>query len=188
MADHSASHMKSAHASWLIGSALLATAVACTDDGAVMAEVESEAGPGGDAAPPAGTDASAAGTDAPSTAPYDPNGTWEEAGLPPIPCVPTFASIQATIFTPSCSFPMCHSAIGATYGFYLGGPDVLQSLIDYPAVCRGWTRVVPGSPEESFLWRKVVDDDPACGYRMPWGLPRLPDNAIECIRAWIAGL
>lgn len=56
----------------------------------------------------------------------------------------------------------------------------------------GGKRVVPGDPEHSYLYRKVVDQPPCDGERMPHpgmlaNSQPLPDPAIATIRTWIAG-
>jgi hypothetical protein len=58
-------------------------------------------------------------------------------------------------------------------------------------ICGG-TRVVPGQPEQSYLYRKVVDASPCDGERMPHRgmlgtVPPLPDAEIATLRDWIAG-
>jgi hypothetical protein len=49
------------------------------------------------------------------------------------------------------------------------------------------TRVVPGSPESSFLFEKITSATPACGDRMPIGT-ELSAAEKGCIEQWIASL
>jgi hypothetical protein len=44
--------------------------------------------------------------------------------------------------------------------------------------------VVPGDPARSLLYRKVSEDNPPVGSRMPLG-GRLTDEQITLIRLWI---
>lgn len=45
--------------------------------------------------------------------------------------------------------------------------------------------VVPGKPNESLLYRKVTDEKPPCGARMPLSLMPLRAEQLTQIRAWI---
>jgi hypothetical protein len=55
----------------------------------------------------------------------------------------------------------------------------------------GGIRVVPGDPEHSYLYRKITDDNPCDGYRMPRAGAILPQplaaEQIATIHDWIAG-
>ena len=53
------------------------------------------------------------------------------------------------------------------------------------AASRGWLRVTPGDPDESFLYVKLVSASGALGGRMPLGQAPLPADQIELVRAWI---
>lgn len=54
----------------------------------------------------------------------------------------------------------------------------------------GATRVVPGDPEHSYLYRKIADDNPCDGDRMPRAGATLPQplsaDQITTIHDWIA--
>lgn len=103
-------------------------------------------------------------------------------------CAPDEASIQATIFAPSCALAGCHSAEAPAVGLDLAAPDVVARLEGAPsATCDGWALIVPGSPERSFLFEKIAAAQPACGAPMPMGQP-LGAEQQECVRQWIAGL
>jgi hypothetical protein len=105
------------------------------------------------------------------------------------PCEPTAASIQQTIILPSCTSHLCHGDGAPAAALDLSTPDWTSTLVDTgSSTCDGWTRVVPGNPEQSFLYEKLTKDMPACGgERMPNGSV-LPDAYITCIRDWIVGL
>ena len=54
----------------------------------------------------------------------------------------------------------------------------------------GGTRVTPGDPSRSYLYRKVTDDPPCDGKRMPHPgmlaqVPPLPPSEIDVIASWI---
>jgi hypothetical protein len=104
-------------------------------------------------------------------------------------CSGDLASIQATIFTPSCALAGCHAADAPAAGLVLAaGTDVAGQLVGVPsALCDGWTRVVPGSLDASLLYDKVTEQTPACGLHMP-SSGDLSAQQKECVRAWIASL
>jgi len=64
-------------------------------------------------------------------------------------------------------------------------PDQLMGKSS--ALCSGWSLIVPGSPEKSFLYQKLTASMPACGEVMPLGKP-LPDASAQCIADWIQGM
>ena len=109
---------------------------------------------------------------------------------------PSYAEIEQQIFAPACTFA-CHSG----GEFAAGGLDMQSpghaALVDVPAtaaVCADteWKRVVPGRPEQSLLYVKILaklEGTPApCGDGMPAGSnkPALSADEVESIRAWIA--
>ena len=67
------------------------------------------------------------------------------------------------------------------------GRRVSGRLVGTSAVlCNGWAMVVPGSPDKSLLYQKLLSTSP-CGERMPL-MGHLPDGDVECIREWIVGI
>lgn len=101
-------------------------------------------------------------------------------------CAPSAASIQATIFKPSCDGAGCHGAQNPAAGLNLIDtfPDELLGMS--ASLCSGWSLIVPGSPEKSFLYQKLAAAKPACGELMPLG-QHLAPACIRCIADWIAG-
>ncbi|HVU00738.1 MAG TPA: hypothetical protein VHE30_03270 [Polyangiaceae bacterium] len=109
--------------------------------------------------------------------------------LDAITCEPTIDSLRRDVFSVGCAFDSCHGDNNAAWGLYLGLPDVKSELVGESArTCPGWTRVVPGDPEHSFLVRKISDDHPPCGERMPFGLGELPPRVVACVTDWIRGI
>ena len=106
------------------------------------------------------------------------------------PCEPTLTSLRAAVFGTSCNWEYCHGEQSPAWDLWLLAPDLEQALVGAPAgTCRGWTLVVPGHPEESFLWQKLSSDHPPCRTeRMPLGLRKLPPHALSCVRGWIESL
>ena len=106
-----------------------------------------------------------------------------------IRCEPTLASLQHDVFGIGCGYDSCHGLNNPAWDLYLTTTDVESRLVGAPALaCNGWTRVVPGSPEQSLLWRKLADPVPPCGAAMPLGFGRLPAPLLECVRQWIISL
>lgn len=102
-------------------------------------------------------------------------------------CSPTAESIQSTIFAASCDGAGCHGVASPAVGLTLVGTSPERLIGASSALCAGWAMVVPGSPEKSFLYEKLVSSTPACGASMPLG-GHVSDADAACIRGWIAGL
>jgi hypothetical protein len=101
-------------------------------------------------------------------------------------CSPTAESIQS-VFAATCDGAGCHGSQAPAAGLNLVGTSPAQLIGSSSALCGGWAMVVPGSPEKSFLYEKLVSGSPACGEPMPLGGHFSGANA-ECVREWIAGL
>lgn len=105
-----------------------------------------------------------------------------------IQCEPTLQSVQRDVFGKACAWDGCHGN-NAAWGLWLSSPDVSRLLVGVTAAsCKSWKRVVPGSPELSFLWHKLSDPTPPCGEQMPLRLGPLPDHVKACVRGWIESL
>jgi hypothetical protein len=129
-----------------------------------------------------------AGNDAPKAS----SGGLHPSQLPPdFQCEPTLQSIRDTIFVTSCGFDSCHGDNNFAYmlNLVLDVQGLSTELVDAPAKsCKGWTLVVPGDPDHSFLWNKLTMETPACGMEMPFYTEPLSAPALECIRGWITSL
>jgi len=121
-----------------------------------------------------------------------------DPGGDPIPTpVPTeiggeLAAITSDIFVPSCALPSCHSSDTKAGALVLEPQSVYDELVNVSPLSTGarragLLRVKPGDPDASFLVRKLEDElDQGQGSVMPLTGPRLEDDKIERIRAWIA--
>ena len=120
------------------------------------------------------------------------SGKHDTGIVPPDPvyeCEPSLPSLHSGIFKQACALIICHTSAGYAGSLDLVDTDPRRELVDADSiVCRGWKRVVPGSPETSFLWNKLTLDTPACGDRMPLGLRPLPPHVLDCVRTWILEL
>ncbi len=98
---------------------------------------------------------------------------------------PMLSEVQEQVFTPSCVFSTCHDAANPERGMSLEAGESYASLVGAEAQESGWTRVVPGEPEQSLLYAVLggpVGDTDA----MPTSFA-LPSAEMELVRGWIAG-
>jgi len=112
----------------------------------------------------------------------------DENGRPinggPVPLEPTFASIQANVFTPICT--QCHTGAGAPQGLRLDEGVSYAMLVNKPsAEVPALMRVKPGDPNASYIIQKL-QGTAAVGGRMPLNNPPLPQSTIDVIRQWIS--
>lgn len=103
----------------------------------------------------------------------------------------TLAVIEERVFRPHCAIPSCHASAEPTGHMRLDEDFPGTSLRGVSAMgvsCsnQGFVRVVPGDPAGSLLYRKISEDLPPCGSRMPQGMEPLSPELIELVRGWIA--
>ena len=104
--------------------------------------------------------------------------------------------VQRQIFNQSCAVSGCHDS----NSFMDSGNLLLESsafpgnLIDRTptnpsAVAEGWKRIIAGDPANSYIIHKLNGDFPdnTFGDRMPRNRPKLDQNLIDVITAWIQG-
>jgi len=99
----------------------------------------------------------------------------------------TFTQIQTTIFTPSCAKAGCHASAAASGGLVLEAGQAYANLVGRPAQEEPQLEYVrPGTPEASYLLKKVRGDPDISGSRMPRdGPPFLSPQQIAGLAAWI---
>jgi len=104
---------------------------------------------------------------------------------------PTFASIRNEIFEttetagrPACT--NCHTNVGRNPAAGLNlRSDPYTALVGVPSRNRaGATLIIPGSPEDSYVVRKLEGRDIA-GARMPLNGPYLSPNQLAVLKRWI---
>jgi hypothetical protein len=107
--------------------------------------------------------------------------------LPPITGLsPTFASIQANVFSPICAVPGCHGGPTAQQGLRLDAGFAYGNLINVASPRdSSQVRVIPGNPDDSFIIHKL-EGTQTLGDRMPDGGPYLQQSTIDVVRLWIA--
>ncbi len=108
------------------------------------------------------------------------------------PPAPTLSSLQAAVFTPSCTFSSCHSSAGNAGGLVLEAGSSFANLVGVPAqqeaaAQAGLFRVAPGDPSQSFLIIKLTAGTPAAyGDHMPDTGQQLGEADLDAIAQWIA--
>ena len=104
----------------------------------------------------------------------------------------SLTTVQAKVFTPSCAFGTCHNPPQGAGDLVLN-TGTHSKIVNVPSPqVPTMKRVVPGKPEESFLYLKLTKttDDlrqygPDAGESMPPGEP-LEAERLELVREWIA--
>ncbi len=97
---------------------------------------------------------------------------------------PTLTAIQDNIFTPICS--TCHGGVNPAAGQNLSSiEESANSLINVNSSNALFKRVLPGEPEQSYLYLKITGNILA-GSRMPLGQPALSAVQIAAIKQWIS--
>ena len=112
----------------------------------------------------------------------------DPGGGDPVDPSATLSVVQQTIFTPTCASVGCHDALGApiSAGLELTAGRAHANLVGRPSTgIPTMLRVAPGSPEESYLMRKITGTQPIAGARMPLIGAPLTDAQIRLIRDWI---
>jgi hypothetical protein len=102
-------------------------------------------------------------------------------------CSADAESIRSAVFTQSCDGAGCHGSQSPAAGLDLIGEPLDQLKGTSSALCSGWSIVVPGSPEKSFLYHKLTASTPACGERMPLA-GHISDVDAKCVADWITGM
>ena len=102
----------------------------------------------------------------------------------------SYDQIQREVFDVHCLSAGCHGAASQAAGLVLDAGVSYDNLVDVaptsPAAgAQGLLRVIPGDPEQSYLFVKLVNPGPALGSRMPLGQPPLAVDQIDLVRSWI---
>ena len=102
---------------------------------------------------------------------------------------PTLQSIQAGIFTPTCSVAGCHDGGGSQLPRSMDLRNEAASRASLAGVASvqvpSLRRVAPGNASDSYVIRKLEGGPGILGQRMPFGGPYLDQNTINAIREWI---
>ena len=101
------------------------------------------------------------------------------------PPAPTFKRVQAEVFDVSCTFAACHVGAGAE-GLNLEAPAYQRIVGVKSHGFDGGVLVVPGQPDDSYLYQKLIQEMPKVGVRMPNVGDPLEPARLELVRSWIA--
>jgi hypothetical protein len=100
-----------------------------------------------------------------------------------------FAWIQAHVLTPSCATSMCHAGAEPSVDLSLEAGEAYANLVGKGAsTASGWIRVVPGSPDQSYLMvalGRAPGPMPRDGF-MPLGAPPLCAAKLDAVGRWIS--
>lgn len=111
--------------------------------------------------------------------------TGPGGGGDPIDPSATFTRVQNEVFTPSCTTIGCHDTLGQQSQLVLSSGQAYAMTVGRASVeMPSLLRVEPGSPERSYLYRKITGAG-ITGERMPLGGPPLDDAKIRLVRDWI---
>jgi hypothetical protein len=98
----------------------------------------------------------------------------------------SFASIQSSIFTPTCAVSGCHNASSSQAGLVLASGQAFGNLVNVASTQRSsLNRVTPNDPEASYLVKKLRGDSDISGSRMPLGGTALTSAQLNSIIQWI---
>ena len=108
-----------------------------------------------------------------------------------LPERPTIDDVQRFVFTPGCTDATCHDTTTQAGALDLSSAETsYEELVEVDAsnsTARGRSllRVVPGDPDSSFLFRKLVSPGPGEGTPMPTVDERLTAPYLDLVARWI---
>jgi hypothetical protein len=109
----------------------------------------------------------------------------DPGGGDPVDPSATFTRVQNEVFTPTCALAGCHDPVGQQEGLVLTSGRAYAATVNVPSRQNsGLSRVQPGDPENSYLYRKITGAN-ITGARMPQGLPPLDEARLRLVRDWI---
>jgi hypothetical protein len=107
-----------------------------------------------------------------------------DTGPPPDPNA-TFTRVQSVVFTPNCVIAGCHAALGAQQGMNLSAGASYANIVGVRSRERSdLNRIEPGSPDRSYLIKKLRGDADITGLRMPDG-GSLTQEQIQLVIDWV---
>ena len=96
------------------------------------------------------------------------------------PTLATFSSIQATVFSPRCAISGCHNGAERPN---LSASGAFNNIVNVRST-QNLDYVEPGSPDNSYLYRKLTGSG-ITGDRMPRGQAPLAQAVTDSIKVWI---
>ena len=99
----------------------------------------------------------------------------------------SFAAQIQPIFNDNCALAGCHAAGSGAGGLVLAEGQAYGNTVNVPSSEQpSLFRVKPGSPDDSYLVRKIRGDSSISGGRMPLNRPPLDDSLINLIVTWVS--
>jgi len=108
----------------------------------------------------------------------------------------TFEAVVQDVLVPRCTFASCHAIPTVAAGLDLTAERACGMLIDQAScLFPDRMRVVPGKPDDSFLFHKIVGQGLSqaptgtcapTNLLMPFGGSQIPQNELDLVRNWIA--
>ena len=101
---------------------------------------------------------------------------------------PTLQRVETEVFQKSCNFSSCHTGSSPAEGLNLESPTHAK-LVNVKARAAGatdLTLVVPGKPDDSYLYQKLTQTMPRAGALMPQTGDMLDAARLALVRDWIA--
>lgn len=99
--------------------------------------------------------------------------------------VVSFATQVQPIFTANCAVTGCHTPPTLTGGMNLTAGAAYNNIVNVQSSQIVMLRIAPGDTVNSLLFRKITENTPPVGSRMPDGRPPLSATDIATIRDWI---
>lgn len=100
----------------------------------------------------------------------------------------TYATRISNIFETNCGGMTCHGGDDPAEGFDVESEGAYERLLEASVQNPEMNLIEPGSPEESYLWLKLIGDDSITGSPMPdsvGGSRSLTEAALGDIETWI---
>ena len=107
--------------------------------------------------------------------------TCSEGSCVANPTVSYAADVQP-IWNATCGG--CHTSSSPTYPG-LSSSVSYDNLVDQSSFCGSQTLVIPGNPDDSYLYKKLVGTH-ECGSLMPRNRPALSNSDVQTVRSWIS--
>jgi hypothetical protein len=108
----------------------------------------------------------------------------------------TFEAVVKDVLVPRCTFASCHAPPTVAAGLDLTAERACGMLIDQAScLFPDRMRVVPGKPDDSFLFHKIVGQGLSqtptgtcapTNLLMPFGGSQIPQGELDLVRSWIA--
>lgn len=97
----------------------------------------------------------------------------------------TFTRVQNEIFTANCAIAGCHASLGPQQGMSLAAGAAYGNIVRVHSVERpDLNRIEPGSPDRSYMVKKLRGDPDITGLRMPNG-GTLTAAQIQLVIDWV---